>query len=301
MKKLTKKGKIILTTGITIVTGGLTVLGIWWWRKRNSNSTLQPALLPPSMEPIPVTPGKTSALVPSGFPLRQGSKGALVGQLQEGLIKRYGSSILLKYGADKDWGAETTAALKGKGWPVVVDLAIFQQIVSGNSTTTNTPSQSASNPVSSSLDAYTVARNLRSAAMGQRLTSAITTLKKLNTVSDYKAVSDQFKKWRVRGVRQTLVNGMLSSFSSTHDKLQISNEFKRMGLKHDGLQWSLAGVSSQLMTIRSADVWGEDGATITVPSGTVLGQLIQFRDGVAMFRIPDGSFLNVSSNDIKHV
>lgn len=51
---------------------------------------------------------------PSAFPLKQGSRNALVKQLQNALIATYGSSVLPKYGADGDWGTETNTAVKGK-------------------------------------------------------------------------------------------------------------------------------------------------------------------------------------------
>lgn len=50
----------------------------------------------------------------SGFPLKKGSSGPLVGELQQILISKYGKSILPKYGADEKFGNETEAALKSK-------------------------------------------------------------------------------------------------------------------------------------------------------------------------------------------
>ncbi len=46
------------------------------------------------------------------FPLKKGSTGSCVQQLQRALIAYYGPSILPKYGADGNWGSETDGAMK---------------------------------------------------------------------------------------------------------------------------------------------------------------------------------------------
>jgi len=66
-------------------------------------------------------PGPTSSYTPyrssssgsssSGFPLKKGSRGTLVTNLQNALIKKYGRAILPKYGADGAFGSETQNAL----------------------------------------------------------------------------------------------------------------------------------------------------------------------------------------------
>jgi hypothetical protein len=57
------------------------------------------------------------AIDASQFPIQAGSKGDMVKQLQNALIAAYGSEALPKYGADGDFGSETTAALKKYGIP----------------------------------------------------------------------------------------------------------------------------------------------------------------------------------------
>ena len=58
------------------------------------------------------------------FPLKKGSNNACVGQLQDALIAAYGRSVLPRYGADHDWGAETQAAVTSKlGKTQITDAA----------------------------------------------------------------------------------------------------------------------------------------------------------------------------------
>jgi len=52
--------------------------------------------------------GHSTGTTSSGFPLKLGSKGALVTELQQ----RLGKSNLPKYGIDGDFGSETLAALR---------------------------------------------------------------------------------------------------------------------------------------------------------------------------------------------
>lgn len=54
----------------------------------------------------------TTPVSACSFPLKKGSVGVCVQQLQMALIKYYGPSILPKYGADGNWGAETEGAVK---------------------------------------------------------------------------------------------------------------------------------------------------------------------------------------------
>ena len=65
----------------------------------------------------------------STYPLKEGSKGALVKQMQTALIKKYGKGILPKYGADGWFGKETTAALKSKGLKTNIDLTEFTKLI----------------------------------------------------------------------------------------------------------------------------------------------------------------------------
>lgn len=83
---------------------------IWYFnRSKNKKKADQPDSLPNSQAAKPLR-----AVSDAEFPLKQGSKGDMVRQLQNALITAYGSSVLPKYGADADWGSETTTAVRNK-------------------------------------------------------------------------------------------------------------------------------------------------------------------------------------------
>ena len=65
-------------------------------------------------KPTTPTPPYIPAPKTDVFPLKKGSKGINVGKLQSYLIKKYGKSVLPKYGADNDFGSETEAACINK-------------------------------------------------------------------------------------------------------------------------------------------------------------------------------------------
>ena len=75
------------------------------------------------------TTSSSATISNSTFPLKEGSKGALVKQLQTALIKKYGKTILPKFGADGMFGKETTAALKSKGLKTQIDLTEFTKLI----------------------------------------------------------------------------------------------------------------------------------------------------------------------------
>src|SRR6186713_700665 len=150
------KKKVILTS---IAVGAAGVLGYFGWqyyKKRmqqkktgsggaysdldsllktspgGSTDTL-PVMLPatlPSVDrsrpkPTVTAPAFTPPSEDSEFPLRKGSKGEKVRQLQKALIAKYGKSILPKYGADGDFGSETAAALRKAKLPSAIDESTY--------------------------------------------------------------------------------------------------------------------------------------------------------------------------------
>jgi hypothetical protein len=67
--------------------------------------------------------------IDKAFPIRKGSKGKLVKVIQLALIKKYGADLLPKYGADGQWGKETTDALIAKGYPTEIDKSTFVKFI----------------------------------------------------------------------------------------------------------------------------------------------------------------------------
>src|SRR5436305_4099805 len=145
--------------------------------------------------------------------------------MQQALIDKYGAAILPKYGADGDFGSETQAALKKKGYPVIITESVFNVLTQGGD------GQSSSGITG-------LAEQLHKAADNKSFSSAISLLKKISGKDQYQQVSNSFMQLRLNGVRQTLVNGMLSSFGDETQKNQIRMEFIRMGLQYRNNKFS---------------------------------------------------------------
>ena len=64
------------------------------------------------------------------FPLKYGSGGKNVKQLQQALLKLYGPSILPRYKDDGDYGNETAAAVGAKYGTEIVSKELFNEILS---------------------------------------------------------------------------------------------------------------------------------------------------------------------------
>jgi hypothetical protein len=75
-----------------------------------------------SFSPSPSGSGST-------FPLKEGSRSEAVRQLQNALIRKYGKSILPRFGADGWMGKETISALRSKGLKTNIDAVEFKKLI----------------------------------------------------------------------------------------------------------------------------------------------------------------------------
>jgi hypothetical protein len=290
MPQKSNTSKIVLTTLTIGAAGVVGYLGLQLWKKHkeskaanldNELEKIQPApvkefKLPPiqPVNPKPYTPPADTTHTTSSrnddFPLKKGSKGDAVRQLQQGLIDKYGSSILPRYGADGDFGSETQAALKKKGLPVVVTESVFNVITQGGG--------------GSGSGNLNLAEQLHQAADGKNFSSAISLLKKIDSKEQYSQVSNSFMQMRLNGVRQTLVNGMLSSFHDESQKTQIRMEFIRMGLQYRNNKFSLSGFDGKpLVTKVQAAVWVSPTESVQVPAQMVIGNEVTTRLDYTLF------------------
>jgi hypothetical protein len=289
-KKATKK-KVVLTT-ISVAAAG--VLGFFGWqyykKKKDSKGDSAGLILKPTAEiPAPVyrpmptrdspvwkaapikQPRKPKVIITdagnedsnSDFPLNRGSKGEKVTALQEALIAKHGKAIMPKYGADGYFGVELIMALRKLKLPVSINESTYNVLVQGHTATKNTLAQ------------------------------------KLHAVSmkdDYQEVNTQFKNFRVNGVRQTLVNGMLNVFNKEAQKQAIRFEFIRMGLQYDGNKWSLSGLGGlPIITNQETTVWVNATNGLKVKPKTVLGNEISKRLDYTLFENNGKYFLVRSS------
>lgn len=275
------KGKKILLISLGIAaTGTLGYFGYQWWQKRKEKTSDENASEVPDLDLNP--PSKSNFSLPSApkrnddFPLKKGSKGARVKQVQEVLLAKLGKDALGKAGADGDFGSKTEAALIKAGYPSTIDESTFNVMTQGET-----------------LDASASAKELYSAAIIKNFTGAIKALQKLKSKDDYTTVSDDFKtNYRIGGVRQTLVNGMLNSFTDEKQKQAIRLQFTRMGLNYDGKKWSLSGIeSSSIITKHATLVWVHPKKAIKVPANMVLGKEITQKGNHTLFENNGKHFL----------
>jgi hypothetical protein len=303
-KKSTKK-KVVLTT---ISVAAASVLGFFGWqyykKKKEAKGDGAGLILKPTAEiPAPVyhpmptrdTPVWKAAPIKqprkpkvvqddkeeneSDFPLHKGSKGEKVTALQEALIAKHGKGIMPKYGADGYFGVELIMALRKLKLPVSINETTYNVLVQGHTATKNT-----------------IAQKLHASAMKADFKTAIALLKTIKSKDDYQEVSTQFKTFRVNGVRQTLVNGMLNVFIKEAQKQAIRFEFIRMGLQYDGNKWSLSGLGGlPIITNQETTVWVNATNGLKVKPKTVLGNEISKRLDYTLFENGGKYFLVRSS------
>ena len=277
-----KKKKIILIGFGVTATGILSYFGFQYFKNRRAKK------LQEQQDNNP--PASSGSYLPSAgtprndeFPLHKGSKGAKVKALQEAILSKNGSSILPRYGADGDFGSEMTAALSKLGLPASIDESTFNVIVQGGASHGE------------------IAGTLYKAAQSKNYSKAISTLKQIKTKDQYSTVSQEFMNYRLGGVRQTLVNGMLSSFPNSAQKQQISLEFSRMGLRYDGNKWSLSGLDgNSIITCEDTMIRSESKQDIKVPVNAVLGTEIGRKNGLSLFENNGEKFL-VKTSSIKYL
>lgn len=278
------KKKIILIGLGTAAAGVLTFFGWQYFSKRNNNVT-EDNLTLPSPEEKDFTSHTSLPVRNDDFPLKRGSRGQRVKAMQEALITKYGKNILPKFGSDGDFGSEMVAALKKAGLPETIDESAYNAITK--------PTKSNNTVVDPSL----IAKVLYKAATEKNLTQILSALKLIRNRENYSAVSKEFQQYRMDGVRKTLVNGMLDSFSNEGQKQQIRLEFSKMGLKYDGETWSLSGIGGMtLITRKNATVWRTPFENAEVPAKTILGTEIGELNGFTAFENNGERFLVHTKN-----
>ncbi len=309
-KGSTKKSqaKRIIITSVAVAAAG--VLGYFGWKyikarkdKKNgidqgANNTGLPSTDFPADIPVytpPVTTPKPKSSGGSyspprtinnsgGFPLKKGSKGDKVRALQLAIISKYGKSYLPKYGVDGDFGSETVNALKRAGLPASIDESTFNVLVGD----IKTPSTD-------------IGSDLHKAAFTGNYSKALSLLKLINTVEEYSAANETFKKNRLKSVRQTIVNGLLNIFSKPAQKDAIKREFLRMGLQFDGSKWSLSGFDGRaIVTHEATTVWVNATDGVKVPARMVLGNEVSRRLDYTLFA-NRGRYFLVTTKSVQYL
>ncbi len=296
-----QKKKIIVAS---LAVGAAGILGYFGWqylkKKKEAKSTaeldesLKPATAIPHYE-IPVAVSKPGAItklsytstpsIPkSDFPLKKGSKGENVRILQEALIAKYGKTILPKYGADGDFGTETLNALKKAGLPSTINESTFNVLTQ-----------------TEKVDRSALGKDLYKAAIAKDFNKVLSLLKTMSSTEDYSAANAVFKTYRIGGVRQTIVNGLLNIFTKTDQKEKIKLEFLRMGLQFDGNKWSLSGFDGKpIVTKESTTVWTSPTEGVSVPARMVLGSEVSKRLGYTLFE-NKGKYFLVNTKSVQYL
>lgn len=276
----------------------------------SSGTPVLPAASTPPATTYKAPAAKKPAVVYNQFPLKKGSKGTTVRDLQNALNQKYGAKI----GIDGDWGNETQTALQKLGLPLVIDSQTYAKIILGTQHASK-PAGAATATTSSAVEinSPTISMFLHTAIKNDNIFQALDALKKIKNVDKYIRVNEQFKKtefWTTTfghpvKVAKSVVNALHDQFSSTEYKKKINGELYRIGLKYDGKQWSLSGLSAaemstRLVTIANTHIWDDWGHRIKVPKSTILGLWKNAGNGATQFQALDGRIFYVNTNAISY-
>ncbi len=219
----------------------------------------------------------------SDFPIKKGSRGEKVRQLQLVFMSKYPG--VLK-SADGVFGSQTEAALVSKGLPKEITESQFK--------------------VLTAVDPQSTADKLYNAAKKKDFKTALAALSEIKSTADYKAVNEKFKpKGLLGGSNTTIVTGLLLTFADQNQKDQLSVAFTSMGLdKKDGKWFVPEGVSGierrAIITKQPTKVWRNAKNMVQVGSNTILGYEVQSGEGITVFDTIDGYRLYVVTAHIKY-
>lgn len=226
------------------------------------------------------------------FPLKRGSKGDRVSQLQKALVTLLGNDVGSQNGGiDGSFGKGTESLLKLAGYGKSVDQALFNQIVNNEPTILFNPQD--------------LADKLYHSASSKDSATVIKILRQIKDTSQYSAVNDAYKK--IGYVSTTIVTHLLDGTFSldTYAKERFKAEFLRMGLKRneDSGRWSLSGFSrfKDIITIVDTYVLDRNNNRIRVSKNTILGDEEKVSNGLTVFRAIDNSYGAVPTEHVKYV
>jgi hypothetical protein len=221
------------------------------------------------------------------FPLKRGSRGTRVTMLQQALAKTTPSIMI-----DGQFGPQTAGALKTAGYLEIVDETLFNKITG-----------STKGSVKVVFNPSALAESLYKGAQAKNLAQVMDILKQLKSVTEYSAVNEYYKKQSF--ISKTIVTDLLEyTFKSNEAaKVQIRNEFLRIGLKVSSTgTWSLQGIRlyKDLVTIRETVVTDARNNRIPVRRNTILGDELEVANGMTWFKSIDYSILKVPTQDVKY-
>jgi peptidoglycan hydrolase-like protein with peptidoglycan-binding domain len=309
MESKTKKYLLWGLGAVAVATGGFFLFKHLQERKEEkATEDLKDAISDPDSD-LPESHGSASTVrqpskptIYNQFPLKYGSKGTLVRDIQTVLNKRYKAGI----DVDGDWQGQTEAALKKFKLPTSFDSQAYAKLIAGSPKAEDKKSEKHKATVY--VSPKSIAKKLHESIDKDNIFQALAALKQIKNKSNYNSVNEEFKKeknWTFSDgyVSRTVVNAVLDQFGSSEYKKKINDQFYRIGLKFDGKKWSLSGLiagTNQLITIQPAQVWDVKGNRMSVPRSTVLGTFIQAKNGITEFETLDGRILYANTIQLKY-
>jgi hypothetical protein len=231
------------------------------------------------------------------FPLRNGSKGPRVQELQEALSRYLGSSVFSKFTKiDGIFGNGTESALKYANFPTEIDERLFITITSQGSSSAGeslVPAQAAMK-----LHEYADAKNLQ---------GILGILGQMKSTADYSAVNEPYKNLRSGLVRATIVTDLLDNVfaNNTSAKTVIKAQFIRIGLRLDAStgKWSLSGLRGFMDVVTNIDTIVTDGNKnqIRVKRNTILGEVLNTQNGITYFKSIDNTIAAVPAAHVNYL
>ena len=124
------KRKVILIGLSVLGTGVAGFLGWNYWKNKNKANQEEDFSSDSESSNSNPAPVKND-----NFPLKRGSKGNRVTQLQNALVKKFGANILPKYGVDGMFGQEVETALVRAKLPTTINETIYNTLIGSNGLT----------------------------------------------------------------------------------------------------------------------------------------------------------------------
>ncbi|MCU0432524.1 MAG: hypothetical protein MUC87_03590 [Bacteroidia bacterium] len=236
----------------------------------------------------PVSSGTTTnnTKPASDFPLKKGSRGAKVKQLQN-LLNTRKEITGITLTPDGEFGSKTQQALEKLGWPTVITEEHFQHLTV--------------------VPASDIADLLYKGARAQKIETVLSALSLIKTPEKYNEVNAIFKpKGLINGKNTTIVTGLLEVFKNPSDKDKLNLAFISAGLKKKDGKWyvpgnEVSGIERRaLITTRPTIVWRTAKHSVQVGNQTIIGYEIFSNNGITHFETIDGIQLFVQTEHIKY-
>jgi len=234
------------------------------------------------------------------FPIKKGSQGDRVSQLQQALTTLIGVDNIAKYTAkgqsftDGKFGSATEKALTDSGYPKSLDEKTFNSII-----------QKAAAVVRVVFNPTDIANKIYDSARKSDMSAVNSGLSQIKNSSDYWLVENVYKTIGIPGFRKTMVTDLLDTFQDEpNSTAQLTAQFTRIGLKEnpDTQKWSLSGFQphKEIITIGDTYVIDQSGYRIPVKRNTILGSEISVSNGMTYFEALDKTLHRAPTRDIKH-